>query len=103
MNPPAPPVQELPPPPPPPTPEELPSDPPVVAAGPATDVPAAAPSKVWGREDTTRQGMEATSQRAPAPWSRLVALAGAVVIVGGLGTAFARGLATSAPPVVEEE
>ena len=68
-----------------------------------TDPAAAPPSRVWGREDVTRQSAEADDSDKPAPWSQLAAVAGAVVVVGGLGTAFARGIQTSTPPVVEEE
>ncbi len=98
--PPAPPIQNYP---------ELPpiedplAPPPEDGTGQATDAPNATPSRVWGREDATRQGSEAIRSDTPAPWSQLAAVAGAVVIVGGLGTAFARGLQTSTPPVVEEE
>lgn len=104
-QPPPPPVQEPPPPPPPPPVVEepvepaLPADPSGEGTGPAN----APPSRVWGREDVTRQSTEADRPDKPAPWSQLAAVAGAVVVVGGLGTAFARGLQTSAPPVVEEE
>jgi len=72
-------------------------------SGQATGAPNATPSRVWGREDATRQGSEAIRSDTPAPWSQLAAVAGALVIVGGLGTAFARGLQTSTPPVVEDE
>ena len=71
--------------------------------GQATGAPNATPSRVWGREDATRQSSVATRSDTPAPWSQLAAVAGAAVIVGGLGTAFARGLQTSTPPVVEDE
>lgn len=71
--------------------------------GQATAATDPSPSRVWGREDVERQSAESGQPEKPAPWSQLAALAGAVVIVGGLGTAFARGLHTSQPPVVEEE
>ena len=77
--------------------------PPVEDGGQATAAVEAPPSRVWGREDVTRESVEADGPGKPAPWSQLAALAGAVVVVGGLGTAFARGLQSSQPPVVEEE
>lgn len=85
--------------------EELPVEPalPADPSGVGTDPAAAPPSRVWGREDVTRQSAEADDSDKPAPWSQLAAVAGAVVVVGGLGTAFARGIQTSTPPVVEEE
>ncbi|MEO7588080.1 MAG: hypothetical protein ABIS84_08630 [Arachnia sp.] len=61
------------------------------------------PSLVWGREDSKRQSVEPTRNDKPAPWSQMAAVAGAAFVVGGLGTAFARGLQTSVPPVVEDE
>ncbi len=97
-----PPVQEQPLPPPvfeEPIETALPADPSGEGTGPAN----APPSRVWGREDVTRQSAQASDSDNPAPWSQLAAVAGAVVVVGGLGTAFARGLQTSTPPVVEEE
>ena len=72
-------------------------------AGQATEAPVPIETRVWGREDASRPTSEATRPEAPAPWSRLAAVAGAIVVIGGLGTAFARGMQTSAPPVVEEE
>ncbi|MGO1385984.1 MAG: hypothetical protein ACTHU1_14535, partial [Arachnia sp.] len=94
---PAPPMPELPPI------EDPAIEPPEEGTGQATTAPSPTPSIVWGREDATRQSSAATRAQTPAPWSQLAAVAGAMVIVGGLGTAFVRGLHTSTPPVVEEE
>ncbi|MDO5737343.1 MAG: hypothetical protein Q4P15_12800 [Propionibacteriaceae bacterium] len=104
-----PPVQQPPPPPPPPidpAPVEPPPTEPALPADPSgegTDIANPPPTRVWGREDAVRQSEAADRQDTPAPWSQLAAIAGAFVVVGGLGTAFARGLHTSQPPVVEEE
>lgn len=101
MNPPLPPLDD--PFPPPPIEDPIDAAPPEDISGQATGAANPTPSRVWGREDVVRDSADGGTSGEPGPWSQLAVLAGAVVVVGGLGTAFARGLQMSQPPAVEEE